>query len=54
LIVDDKILKTENINISTEGWQAMVDGASPDSLPRYVSSNDIYKKANYTHQKKRF
>jgi hypothetical protein len=44
LIVDDKVLKTENINISTEGWQAMVDGASPDSLPRYVSSNDIYKK----------
>jgi hypothetical protein len=44
LIVNDKVLKTENINISTAGWQGIVDGISTDSLPRYISGNDIFKK----------
>lgn len=43
LIVDDKILKTENINISTAGWQAVVDGTSPDSFPQYISGKEIFK-----------
>ncbi len=43
LMINDKVVKTEQVNISTNGWQAMVDGTSTDGLPQYVSDT-IFKK----------
>jgi hypothetical protein len=42
LIVDNKDVKKEFINITTPGWQALVDGTSPDGLPQYISNPDIF------------
>ena len=42
LMLDDKVVKTEHVNISTTGWQALIDGTSPGGLPQYISDT-IFK-----------
>jgi len=41
LILDNKIVKQERINISTSGWEALVDGEIPGQVPLYVPKAEI-------------
>jgi hypothetical protein len=42
LIINDSVIKTEKVSISTKSWQGMVDGISADSLPQYISANSFF------------
>jgi len=42
LIINNKILKKEKVNITTLGWESMVDGLSYDGLPQYIATDDIF------------
>lgn len=42
LIINDKVVKKEYVNITTLGWEAVVDGISHDSLPQYIARDDIF------------
>jgi hypothetical protein len=41
LIIDNKIVKQEHINISTSGWEALVDEDSFGQVPLYIPKKDI-------------
>jgi hypothetical protein len=41
LIIDNKIVKQAPVNISTDGWEALVDGDSADNTPFYLPKQDI-------------
>jgi hypothetical protein len=41
LIIDNKIVKEEQVNISTDGWEALVDGDVSDKIPFYLPKKDI-------------
>lgn len=41
LIIDKKIVKTEKVNISTNGWECLVDGDVAQKTPYYVSVQSI-------------
>ena len=41
LIIDNKIVKQTPVNISTVGWEALVDGDVADKTPFYLPKKDI-------------
>jgi hypothetical protein len=41
LIIDNKIIKQEQVNISTNGWEALADGDVSDKIPFYLPGKDI-------------
>jgi hypothetical protein len=43
LLLDGKVAKKEFVNITTSGWEALVDGFSPDGLPQYLPKDSIIK-----------
>jgi hypothetical protein len=41
LIIDNKMIKQAPVNISTDGWEALVDGDVADNTPFYLPKKDI-------------
>lgn len=41
LTLDTTVVKRERVNISTEGWQAIVDNNTPGRVPQYISPKDM-------------
>jgi hypothetical protein len=41
LIIDKKVIKTEKVNISTNGWEALVDGDVAPRTPFYLPKQEI-------------
>ncbi|MEO5564591.1 MAG: hypothetical protein ABIR18_14185 [Chitinophagaceae bacterium] len=41
LIIDDKIIRQEQVNILTDGWEALVDGDVTDRNPFYLPKKEI-------------
>lgn len=43
LTIDGKIIKRQKINISTAGWEAVVDDDVSQDIPRYIPNNEIVR-----------
>jgi hypothetical protein len=41
LIIDKKVIKTEKVNISTNGWEALVDGDVAPRTPYYLPKQEF-------------
>ena len=41
LIIDKKVIKTQKVNISTNGWEALVDGDVAPKTPYYLPKQEI-------------
>ncbi|MEO8172012.1 MAG: hypothetical protein ABI581_02975 [Sediminibacterium sp.] len=41
LILDNKIVKQIPVNITTKGWEALVDGYRDDRIPQYIPKDSI-------------